>query len=210
MTEPIVPAEEENSPTTSMEAPATQPEAPKNDESDFKKMYYREYGQRKQLENEFKSFKGETEKFMNEFRSRTEEEETAKELIASGYDEEEARKLAKAASLINKRKGSGPSSGGMQNNLPYDPEREAFLQKHPEAYPHIAEIDNLKNIAPSRKYETIAQSMGYIEPPQQQASSFRTAGDTQPSTPPPAGKLTPEQEDAAFDEEVDRLFGRKR
>ena len=182
MTEPIVPAAEDNSPTTSLEAPVTQQVAPTED-SDFKKMYYREYGQRKQLENEFKDFKGKTEKFMNEFQSRNAEDETVKDLIASGYEEDEARKVAKAASLIAKRNGVSQSSSG-GTTLPYDPEREAFLQKHPEAYQFIGEIDNLKSIAPSRKYESIAQSMGYIQQPQQEVKTFTTSQGAQPSPTP--------------------------
>lgn len=183
MTEPIVPAEEDNSPTTSTEAPASQPVAPTED-SDFKKMYYREFGKRKELENDFTSFKSKTEKFMNEFQARNEEDETVKDLIASGYEEDEARKVAKAASLISKRKGSSQPSGGT-SNLPYDPEREAFLQKHPEAYQFISEIDNLKGIAPSRKYEDIAISMRYITPQQEEpVKSFQTSGGSQPSPTP--------------------------
>lgn len=204
-------AQEDQSQTTSMEAAQPQQQ---NTETDFRKLYYQGLGKTKALERTVSDLSEKIDKFVSTHQSYNEEQEAINELVTLGHEPDEARKLVAANRILNKKKANAhmsDSNYGRQPNLPNDLERDTFLQKYPEAYQFIDELDRVKELTPSRKYEDLAYSMRYINPPQEEIKTFSTSGAASSSpTLPPADKLTPEQEEAAYNAEVDKLLGRNR
>lgn len=202
--EPIIEAQEDQSQTTSQVA-AEQPKQ----ETDFKKMYYQGLGHTKKLETKLNEVTEKLDNFISKNQSVTEQDTLVEELVRDGMDEGEARRQVKIAQRLTKT--TPVIRSQTKVNLPdSDPERDTFLQNHPEAYQFIDEIDNIKNLAPSRKYEAIAKSLWFIEPPVEQMKTFTTVGNQWSVPVGEKGKLTQEQEDAKFDEEVDILMGRRK
>lgn len=101
-----------------------------------KKQYYAQYGKTKTLEKEYNSLRED----VNYLKSQRgdDHEDVVRELKAEGFDEDEARKLVKVNQKLQKR-AMLPNQGYPQPTI--DPEKDAFLEKHPEAIQFIDEID---------------------------------------------------------------------
>jgi hypothetical protein len=85
------------------------------------------------------------------------------------------------------------------------------LDKHPEAIQFIDEIERVKSLTPSRKYEDIARGFRYI-PEKEEKRTFKTSGD-QSSAPTSAPvQKNQAQEDAELDTYLDSVLrgGQKR